>query len=161
MVSTISKHSPRHRSCSSSDVRNFTNNLSNHFVPAATMHAAFLFIFKNTFFYQHCKRLIYTSCGTGIFIFKPVPGWVVFSLSSPWTGWFRNYRFWDGLQFIYFPFNSRFLDVDGPMIYHDFISHDRHLFIFLLFMILGPDSICDSHSINTHWARPHYLLEVT
>jgi hypothetical protein len=27
-------------------------------------------------------------------------------------GWFRNYQFWDSLQF-FVPFNSRFLDVDG------------------------------------------------
>jgi hypothetical protein len=38
-----------------------------------------------------CKKLIYTSCNTGIFIFKPVLGQVVFSLTFPWTGWFRNY----------------------------------------------------------------------
>jgi hypothetical protein len=37
--------------------------------------------------------------GTGTFIFKPVLGRVVFSLTFPWTGWFRNYMFWDGLQF--------------------------------------------------------------
>jgi hypothetical protein len=48
----------------------------------------------------------------GIFIFKPVLGRVVFSLTFPWTGWFRNYQFWDGLQF-FLPFNSRFLDMDG------------------------------------------------
>jgi hypothetical protein len=64
------------------------------------------------FNYQHFKRLIYTSCGTGIFIFKPLLGRVIFSLTFPWTSWFANYRFWDGLQF-FLPFNSRFLDVDG------------------------------------------------
>jgi hypothetical protein len=32
-------------------------------------------------------------------------------LTFPWMGWFRSYRFWDGLQF-FLPFNSRFLDVD-------------------------------------------------
>jgi hypothetical protein len=46
-----------------------------------------------------------------IFIFKAVLGRVVFSLTFPWTGCFRNYRFWDGLQFSW-PFNSRFLDMD-------------------------------------------------
>jgi hypothetical protein len=30
MVSTISKHSTRHQFCSSSELWNFTNNLSNH-----------------------------------------------------------------------------------------------------------------------------------
>jgi hypothetical protein len=35
-----------------------------------------------------------------------------FPLTFSRTGWFRNYRFWDGLQF-FLPFNSRFLDVDG------------------------------------------------
>ena len=48
----------------------------------------------------------------GIFIFKMILEQVVFSLNFPWTGWFRNYRFWDGLQF-FLPFNSRFLDVNG------------------------------------------------
>ena len=48
----------------------------------------------------------------GIFIFKPVLGRVIFSLTFPWTGWFRNYRFWDGLQF-FLPFSSRVLDMDG------------------------------------------------
>jgi hypothetical protein len=28
--------------------------------------------------YQHCRRLIYTSCGTGISIFKPIFGTFVF-----------------------------------------------------------------------------------
>jgi hypothetical protein len=56
--------------------------------------------------------LRYTSYEMGIFIFKPVSGRVVFVLTFSWTGWFRNYRFWDGLQF-FLPFNSRFLDVDG------------------------------------------------
>jgi hypothetical protein len=58
------------------------------------------------------KRLIYTSYGMGIFIFKLVLGWVIFSLTFPCTGCLRNYRFWDGLQF-FLPFNSRFLDEDG------------------------------------------------
>jgi hypothetical protein len=49
--------------------------------------------------YQHSKGINYTSCGTGIFIFKPVLGQLVFSLTFPWTGWFKNYRFWDWLQF--------------------------------------------------------------
>jgi hypothetical protein len=47
------------------------------------------FFLKN--FFQHCKRLIYTSCGMGILIFKPILGRVA----------------------IFLPFNSRFLDVDG------------------------------------------------
>ena len=29
-----------------------------------------------------------------------------------WMGWFRNYRFWDGLQY-FLPFNSMFLNVEG------------------------------------------------
>jgi hypothetical protein len=48
----------------------------------------------------------------GIFIFKLILGRIVFSLTFPWMGWFRNYRFWNGLQF-FLPFNARFLDVDG------------------------------------------------
>jgi hypothetical protein len=70
----------------------------------------YCFLFLNI--YQHCKRLIYTSCGTCIFIFKPVLGRVVFSLTFPWTCWFRNDWFWDGLQ-LFLPFNLRFLDMDG------------------------------------------------
>jgi hypothetical protein len=104
MVSTVSKHSPQHRSYSSSKVWNFTNNLSNHYVHAANVPAFFvlffvLFLYLLFFLisYQHCKRLIYTSCRTGIFIFKPVLGRVV--LTFPWTCWFRNYRCWDRLQF--------------------------------------------------------------
>jgi hypothetical protein len=34
----------------------------------------FVFFCFLNFFNQHCKRLIYTSCGTGIFIFKAVLG---------------------------------------------------------------------------------------
>jgi hypothetical protein len=48
----------------------------------------------------------------GIFIFKPVLGHVVFSLTFPWTGWFRNYRFWDGLQFL-LAFQFKVFVVDG------------------------------------------------
>jgi hypothetical protein len=28
-------------------------------------------------------------------------------------GWFRNYRYWDGLQLFFLPLNSRFLDMEG------------------------------------------------
>jgi hypothetical protein len=45
-----------------------------------------------------------TSFGLSLLIF--------FSLAFSWTGWFRNYRFWDILQ-LFLPFNSRFLDMDG------------------------------------------------
>jgi hypothetical protein len=75
---------------------------------AATILPAF-FLKK---IYQHCERLIYTSCRTCIFIFQTNFETGCFSLMFPWTGWFRNFRFWDGLQF-FLPFNSRFLDVDG------------------------------------------------
>jgi len=51
--------------------------------------------------YERYKRLNYTSCETGISIFKPVLGWVVLSLTFPWTGSFRNYLFWNGLQFFW------------------------------------------------------------
>ena len=32
----------------------------------------------------------------------------------------------------------------------------RSIYPFMI-LNLGLNSICDSHSINTHWARPHYL----
>ena len=60
----------------------------------ATVPMCFFYCFFINF-YQHCKKLIYGSCGTCLFIFKPVLGRVVFSLTLPWTGWFRNYQFLD------------------------------------------------------------------
>jgi hypothetical protein len=78
---------------------------------AATMLGFFCF-FVFLILYQHCKRLYYNSCGMGVFIFKPILRRLVFSLTFPWTGWFRNYWFWDMLQ-SFLPFNSRFLDVNG------------------------------------------------
>jgi hypothetical protein len=38
-----------------------------------------------------------------------------FPLTFPCTGWFRNYRFWDRLQFL-FAFQFKVLDVDGQKI---------------------------------------------
>ena len=48
----------------------------------AIVPAFILFVlFKKN--YQHCKRLIYTSYGTGIFTFKAVLEHAVFSLTFP------------------------------------------------------------------------------
>jgi len=45
---------------------------------------------------------------------KPIFGKGFFPLTFPWTCWFRNYRFWDGLQiFFAFQFKVFNLDVDG------------------------------------------------
>jgi len=40
----------------------------------------------------------------GYFHFQTGFGTGFFPLTFPWTGWFTNYRFWDGLQF-FLPFN--------------------------------------------------------
>jgi hypothetical protein len=109
MTSLAGRAWPHHSAlCSSVGLWNRAGGLAS---ATATVPVFFgVFLFKKN--YQHCKRLIYTSCTTDIFIFKPVLGRVVFSLTFPWTGWFKDYRFWDMLQF-FLPFNSRFLDVEG------------------------------------------------
>jgi hypothetical protein len=47
-------------------------------------------------------------------------------LTFPWTGWFRIYQFWDGLQF-FLPFNSRSLDGDGQKLYEKSAVHTGSL----------------------------------
>jgi hypothetical protein len=54
----------------------------------AIVHVFFICLFFICVFllnYQHCKRLLYTSWGTGIFFFKPILERVVFSL-KPFHG---------------------------------------------------------------------------